>query len=122
MYDKIDRIEFDPNKWRPEWDAKLKKGIRDGHINGLSIPDFIKSVSSVIQQNMIIKAEEYTIEAQSEAQLALWVSFATGKEVMPLSKVKTINKFTYSKASKLIKGIDSIDPTDRQKYYYPGRN
>jgi hypothetical protein len=121
MYSKIDRIEFDPNKWRPEWDEKLKKGIRDGHINGMTIPEFIRSVSSVIQQNMLIKAEEYMIEAQSEAQLALWVSFATGKEVMPLSKVKTINNFTYSKDSKLIKGIDLIDPENRPKYSYPGR-
>ena len=40
---------------------------------------------------------------------------------MPLSKVKTINKFTYSKDSKLIKGIDSIDPENRPKYSYPGR-
>jgi hypothetical protein len=119
MYDKIERIEFDPKKWRPEWDEKLKKGIREGNINGKSIPEFIKSVSSVIQQNMIIKAEEYMIEAQSEAQIAIWRSFATGKEVMPLSKVKTINKFTYSKDSKLIKGIDSIDPENRPKYSYP---
>jgi hypothetical protein len=121
MYSKIDRIEFDPNKWRPEWDEKLKKGIREGHINGKSIPEFIRSVSSVIQQNMLIKAEEYMIEAQSDAQLAVWISFATGKEVMPLSRVKTINKFTYSKDSKLIKGIDSIDPENRPKYSYPGR-
>ena len=40
---------------------------------------------------------------------------------MPLSIVKTINKFTYSKDSKLIKGIDSIDPENRPKYSYPGR-
>ena len=28
MYDKIDRIEFDPNKWRPEWDEKLKEFVK----------------------------------------------------------------------------------------------
>ena len=121
MFDKIDRIEFDPNKWRPSWDEKLKKGIREGHINGQSIQDFIKSVSSVIQQNMIIKAEEYMIEAQSEANLALWKSFSSGEEVMPLSVIKTINNRTFSKDSKLVRGIDSVDPENRPKYSYPYR-
>ena len=70
---------------------------------------------------MIIKAEEYMIEAQSEANLALWKSFSSGEEVMPLSVIKTINNRTFSKDSKLVRGIDSIDPENRPKYSYPYR-
>jgi hypothetical protein len=115
--DKIVRIEFNPIYWRPEFDAKLKKGILDGHINGMTIPQFIQSVDYRFKQNMTLKAEEYIFAAQSEAQLATWLSFAQGKELMSLSRIRTVNGFAFPKHSKLIKGIDDIDPEARSKNY-----
>lgn len=117
MSDKVEQIKFNPNNWRPEWDKKLKDGIKEGNINGLAIPQFLNSVSPVIRQNMVIKAEEFMLELYNETEIQAWLSFLNPKNFDILS-AKSLNKpnWLHAKHSRMVEGIEHIDPQNRIQY------
>ncbi len=118
MYAKIDRIKFNPNNWRPEWGENLRKGVIEGHINGMTIPEFLNSVSPVIRENMILKAEEYMLEVHNDAEVASWLSFLKPEGFDVLSaKAKNDPNWLHAKHSRLVEGIEHVDPVNRKTYY-----